>query len=149
MIISRENLFLQIPKNQKITEVCQRVLDKLRICAAEQGEECSFTVNQLRTKFKKAVAECRKVALTMKTATGIKSFQEENGYGLWFNELFTLVRTRDSCKPEQAIEPMATSRFLNEIWERLALYIMSVFVVCAEFLIVYSQWLFLIHRRSF
>ncbi len=41
----------------------------------------------------------------MKTASGIKRFQEERNYGAWFNELFALVKTRDSCQREQAIEP--------------------------------------------
>ena len=112
----KRKLIFTNSRNQKNTKVYQRVLVKLRICAAERDEECSFTVTQLRTKFKKAVAECRKVALTMKTATGIKSFQEENGYGLWFNQLFALVKTRDSCKLEKAIEPMATS-FSQELSE--------------------------------
>ena len=34
-----------------------------------------------------------------------------HGYGSWFNQLFALVKTRDSCQPEQAIEP---SSKLNE-----------------------------------
>ena len=41
----------------------------------------------------------------MKTASGIKRFQEEKNYGAWFNQLFELVKTRESCQPEQAIEP--------------------------------------------
>ena len=41
----------------------------------------------------------------MKTGSGIKRLQEERGYGAWFHQLFSLVKTRDSCQPEQAIEP--------------------------------------------
>eukprot|EP00112_Aurelia_sp_Birch-Aquarium-sp1_P026107 Seg9047.2 transcript_id=Seg9047.2/GoldUCD/mRNA.D3Y31 product="hypothetical protein" protein_id=Seg9047.2/GoldUCD/D3Y31 len=41
----------------------------------------------------------------MKTATGIKRLQDEKGYGPWFDQLFALVKIRDSCQPEQAIEP--------------------------------------------
>ena len=62
---------------------------------------------QLRNKFKKAVAECKKAALTIKSATGIRRFQDEKNDGPWFNKLFGLVKTRDSCQPEQAIEPSA------------------------------------------
>ncbi len=40
-----------------------------------------------------------------KTSTAIKRFQDDKGYGSWFDQLFSLVKTRDSCKPEQAIEP--------------------------------------------
>ncbi len=41
----------------------------------------------------------------MKTATGIKRLQDEKGYGPWFDQLFALVKTRDSCQLEQGIEP--------------------------------------------
>ena len=33
----------------------------------------------------------------------------DRGFGPWFNKLFELVKTRDSCQPEQAIEPSAHS----------------------------------------
>ncbi len=74
---------------------------------AEREEEINFTVGQLRSKFKKCVEECKKAALTIKTASGIKRFQDEKGYGGWFNQLFALVRTRDSCQPELVVEPSA------------------------------------------
>ena len=41
----------------------------------------------------------------MKTASGSKRFQDEKGYGPWFDQLLALVKTSDSCQPEQAIEP--------------------------------------------
>ena len=66
-----------------------------------------FNVSQLRNKFKKCVGDCKKVALTIKTATGMKKIQREKGYGAWFDQLFALIKTRDSCKPESAIEPSA------------------------------------------
>ena len=43
--------------------------------------------------------------MTVKTASGITRFQDEKGYGKWFNQLFPLIQTRASCQPEQAIEP--------------------------------------------
>ena len=55
--------------------------------------------------------ECKKAALTMTTGTGIKRLQDSKGYGKWFNQLFQLVKSRDSCQPEQAVEPSA---HLNE-----------------------------------
>ena len=55
----------------------------------------------------KCVGDCKKVALTIKTATGIKKIQREKGYGAWFNQLFALIKTRDSCRPEMATEPSA------------------------------------------
>ena len=62
---------------------------------------------QLHNKFKKAVAECKKAALTIKSATGIKRFQDEKNYGPWFNQLFGLVKTWDYCQLELSVEPSA------------------------------------------
>ena len=62
----------------------------------------------MRTKFKRCVAECKKLALTIKTATGVKRIQEDRGYGPWFNQLFSLVQSRDSCNPELAEEPSSS-----------------------------------------
>ncbi len=110
----KRKLIFTNSKNQKNADVYQKVLNELKKRAESRGKEVPFTVIQLRTKFKKVVAECKKAALVMKTATGIKRFQEEHGYGSWFNQLFALVKTRDSCQPEQAIEP---SSKLNETSE--------------------------------
>ncbi len=75
----------------------------------ERGEQLTFTVPQIRTQFKKCISDCKKAALAIKTASGIRRFQDEKGYGGWFNQLFALVKTRDSCQPEKAIEPSASS----------------------------------------
>ena len=41
----------------------------------------------------------------MKTSSRIKRFQEDKGFGKWFNNtLLPLVQSRASCHPEQAIE---------------------------------------------
>lgn len=50
-------------------------------------ENFYFTIDQMRSKFKKCVSECKKGALTIKSGTGIKRFQEdiyamENGFVL-------------------------------------------------------------------
>ena len=58
------------------------------------------------TGFKRAVCECYTVALTIKTASEMKRFHEQ-AYGVWSYQLFTLVKTRDSCQPEQAIDSQA------------------------------------------
>ena len=92
-------------KNQKNSEIYEKILKELKDRAISRGEDVPFTTKQLRTKFKKAIAECKKAALTIKTASGIKRFQDDKGYGSWFDQLFSLVKTRDSCQPEQAIEP--------------------------------------------
>ena len=59
----------------------------------------------MRTKFKRCVSDCKQAALTIRTATGIKRFQEDRGLGNWFKPLFTVAQTRDSSQPDQAIEP--------------------------------------------
>ncbi|XP_046854719.1 uncharacterized protein LOC124447762 [Xenia sp. Carnegie-2017] len=63
----------------------------------------------MRNKFKKCIGECKHAAMTIKTASGIKRFQEGKGYGIWFKQLFQLVQSRDSCRPEMAIEPSVSS----------------------------------------
>ena len=70
-----------------------------------RGQEFQFTVTQLRNKLKELISECKKAALTIKTATRIDRFQEQKSYGSWFSMLFSLVKTRDSCQPERAVEP--------------------------------------------
>ena len=37
-------------------------------------------------------------------ATGIKRVQEEKQLGAWFDQLFPLVQTRDSCNPDMAVD---------------------------------------------
>ncbi|CAB3988526.1 Hypothetical predicted protein [Paramuricea clavata] len=59
----------------------------------------------MRNKFKWCISTCKKICLTIKSA--VKCFVESKGYGNWFNVLYPLVKTMDSCKPENAIEPSA------------------------------------------
>ena len=88
------------------------MLHELRGRASKKGNDLPpFTVPQLRSKFKKCISECKKVALTVKTATGVKRFQEKKVYGAWFERLFELVKTRDSCQPQLATGPSA--KFTN------------------------------------
>ena len=55
------------------------------------------------------MGECKKIPLTIKTASGTQNFVCERGYGATFNELYALVKTWDSCNPEKAVEPSASS----------------------------------------
>jgi hypothetical protein len=88
-------------------------LKKLKERANERGEQITFTIQQIRTKFKRCVSDCKQAAMTIKTATGIQRFQDEKGYGKWFDMLFPLVKTRDACQPDMAVEPSA----LNDLRE--------------------------------
>jgi uncharacterized protein (DUF885 family) len=105
----KKKLVFTNTKNQKNGEIYEKILSVLKERATKRGEVINFTVAQLRNKFKKCVSECKQAALTIKTATGIKRFQEERGFGNWFNALFALVKSRDSCKPELALEPSSLS----------------------------------------
>ena len=84
-------------------------MDELKERASARGNKFTMTVNQMRTKFKKCVSQYKQVALTQKTATGIKRYQEDHGFGKWFNALFDVVKTRDSCQPKWALEPSTSS----------------------------------------
>ena len=103
----KEKLIVRSTKNQQNGIIYEKIQKELKEHCAEREEEFTFTIGQLRTKFKQCVAECKKVALTITTASGIRRFQDDKGYGAWFNQLFALVRTRDSCQPELAVEPSA------------------------------------------
>ena len=104
----RRNLFFANVKNQQNGGMYEKIQ---RNRCEKRGETIWFQPNQLRTKFKKCVGECKKEALTILTASGIKRFQEEKGYGarVWFCKLFELVKTRHSCQLQLAIEPSASN----------------------------------------
>ncbi|CAH3159164.1 unnamed protein product [Porites lobata] len=93
-------------KNQQNGKVYEKVLKELKSRAGGKGNSVPFTVAQVRTKFKKCISECKKAALTIKTPTGVKRFQDDKNYGVWFDRLFELVKTRDSCRPDLATEPL-------------------------------------------
>ena len=68
-------------KTQKNGQIYAAILDQLKVRCKARNENIQFNVPQLRSKFKKLISECKRVALTIKTASGIKRFQEERGYG--------------------------------------------------------------------
>ena len=39
----------------------------------------------------------------------MKRFNEEKGYGKWFDALFPLIKSRDSSQPEQSVEPSTSN----------------------------------------
>ena len=121
IIVNNDNLksklIFQNTKNQQNGMLYEYILKEMKTRGTGRGEEIAFTVQQLRTKFKKCVGECKKAALTIKTASGIKRFQDSKNYGLWFDKLFALVKTRDSCRPDLAIEPEAAKGTDEELME--------------------------------
>ena len=57
------------------------------------------------------MSECKKAALKCKSASGIARFQECKVFDKWFNQLLPLVKSRESCQPEQALEPCSVQPF--------------------------------------
>ena len=102
----RKLIFINI-KNERNGNIYANILKEMQRRAAKRDEPVPFTVNQLRTKFKKLICECKKAALTIKSASGIKRFQDDKEYGDWFQSLYAIVKTRDACQPDLAIEPSA------------------------------------------
>lgn len=82
-----------------------RIRKELQERAAKRNLQLVLSIGQIRTKFKKCVRDWKNAAMTIKTETEIKRFQDNQGYGKWFLILFAVVKTRESCQPEQAIEP--------------------------------------------
>ena len=101
----RTNLIFRNTSCARNTAIYMDVVKQLKEQLGSQGENFPFDVTQTRNKFKKCVAECKKAALTIKTATGIKLLQKEKNFGEWFTQLYSFVKTRDSCTPEMALEP--------------------------------------------
>ncbi len=103
----RKLIFTNV-KKRKNSDAYQKIVPKLNQKYQKAfGKDFPFTVKQMRNKFKWCISTCKKICLTVKTASGVKRFVDSKGYGNWFNLLYPLVKTRDSCKPENAIEPSA------------------------------------------
>ena len=95
----RKLIFTNARKSSN-TDAYEKVMRQL-------GNDFPFTVKQMRNKFKWCISICKKVCLTIKTASGISNFVEDKGYGKWFDLLHPLVKSRDSCQPKRAYEPSA------------------------------------------
>ena len=109
----KTNLIFRNTKFQQNGEIYGKIRKELKQRCAARGESFCFTIDQLRSEFKKCVSECERAALTIKTGTGIKRFQEDKHLGAWFQKLYYIVKMRDSCQPDQAREPSATQFFRN------------------------------------
>ena len=112
VICSNDNLakklIFQNTKNTRNGELFKKVVEDSEKACIERGETFEFDVIQTRTKFKSCVSLCKTAAMTVKTATGIQRFQDDKNLGHWFNQLYPLVKSRESAQPEQAIEPSAS-----------------------------------------
>ena len=82
---NKKKLIFMNTKTQRNGEIYENILKELNKRCAKRDEKVPFTVQQLRSKFKKCVGTCKQAALTIKSASGIKRFQEDKGFGQWFN----------------------------------------------------------------
>ena len=69
------------------TRMYEEIAKELGKRAEERQEKFEFDVTQIRNKFKTLTAECKKVSLTIKTATGITKCRDDKGFGSWFDVL--------------------------------------------------------------
>ena len=102
--LKRKLIFTNM-KTTKNGELYSKAIRLVRDRCRARGQEFNFAIAQTRTKFKGCISECKKAALTCKTASGIRRFQEDKNYGNWFSQLLPLIKSRESCQPEQAVEP--------------------------------------------
>jgi hypothetical protein len=94
----KKKLIFTNTKNQRNGVIYEKIQKELHERAKKRNSEFKFSISQMRTKFKKCVSDCKSAAMTIKKATGIKRFQESQGYGKWFPTLFAVVKTRESCQ---------------------------------------------------
>ena len=101
----KKKLIFTNTKNQRNGELYGEILKEVKARASARGEDFHFSAPK---QVKKCVCLCKKAALTEKTVTGIKRFQEDQGFGKWFTALFEVVKMRESCQPGLALEPSAS-----------------------------------------
>ena len=101
-------------KNAKNGVHFDQVITEYKKRFEERDEEFTYNSPQTRTKFKRYVSICREAALAIKTASGIKRFQEEKEFGPWFQKLYKVACTMDNCQPEQLIEPHVSRESIEE-----------------------------------
>ena len=82
----------------------------MEITAKIINGEFTYNITETREKFKQCISHCKEAALMMKTASGIKRFQDDKGFGKWFNTLLPLAQSRASCQPEQAVETSSCTK---------------------------------------
>ena len=101
----KRKLLLTNTKKGRNAECLKAVLIELKNRCNARGYTLPYDIVQTKTKIKRCQKICRLAAMTVKTASGIKRFQEEKSLGNWFNKLLPIVMSAPNCQPDQAIEP--------------------------------------------
>ena len=116
----KRKLIFENTKNTRNSDFDIKIIKEVKKCCERRNKTFPFTerrnktfpftVEQTRTKFKSCISTCKNAAMMIKCASGIKRFQEDKNLGKWFNQLYPLVKSRESAQPEQAIEPSSLTR---------------------------------------
>ena len=109
----RKLIFTNMPKASN-AEVHRYIVKDMNSRCQERGKTFMLSICQTRNKFKKLMSICKSALLTMKTASGIKRFQDDKQFGSWFNVLTQIMKSRPSCQPDQGIEPGSYSTNLSD-----------------------------------
>ena len=99
----KKKLIFTNTSNATNSRIYESIIKEVQARTSERGEEFTFSITQVRNKLKKLISECKKVALTTSTISGINRFQDK--YGKWFQLLYPIVKQRESCDPTQSLEP--------------------------------------------
>ena len=80
-----------------------------------RGKELQFTVAQIRSELKKLIGECKKVALTVKTATGIDDSKSKRITGRGFLYCFLSFKAEIPVSPNEQWNhrPVAVKMFID------------------------------------
>ena len=87
----RRKLIFTNNKPQKSKEVYDKVIKELN---KKYESNFPFSVKQVRMIFDNCVLQCKRISLLQKTTSGVKNFV-----------IYQFVSSRDSCQPQQEIEP--------------------------------------------
>ncbi len=97
----KKKLIFTNTSNATNSRIYESIIKEVQARTSERGEEFTFSITQVRNKLKKLISECKKVALTTSTASGINRFQDK--YGKWFQLLYPIVKQREFCDPTQSL----------------------------------------------
>ena len=90
----KKKLIFRNMKCQQNAEVYGKIREELKERCATRGENFCFTVDQLRSKFKKCVSECKRAALTIKTGTTVGTRALKRCSGLRRKKMASILFSR-------------------------------------------------------
>ena len=110
---------LQTQKIKEMESYMERFWKKLNLQPLQGVKTSVSLLISYKASSKNVSARVSKQPWQKKTANGIKRFQENQRLGEWFTAFFEVVRTRESCQPDLALEPSPSpspSGVLGDLW---------------------------------